>query len=340
MRSQPYSCHYILPLSQTFVCGSLQLTVSCLSFREMPRYNQTGYIDFRDGNWLGHRFRDALKPQVDKILANITANVGGWEGWAQFELMSVLARVCREAADIGSCTDFFGTVLSEFLREERYPKSSLMADFCIRVSCHLRPGDFEAHMEDYLEDMATAGVTDLEERQGAGMDHAIDESEKASELEEGAEFYFVELKCRSTKETDSAFVYRVKKDIDKVFNADFDFVLRRTDVACSAWIVAISVGNTELDQLMYNAAMEKAIEWQVLLLSEQEESAIKIWTYERQLAGGSNQSLFSYATQKSLTYHRKYGKFYQPPEPVMHPDDCGCFSCRSNVLYGGTQESQ
>lgn len=103
------------------------------------------------------------------------------------------------------------------------------------------------------------------------------------------EFYAVELQCRSIQESDSSFAGRVEKDIDKVLNTDWHRRLTSEHAAS----VAISLGDSQLEEMMYNAAKEKGIMWQMVELSEI--YGIRIWTYEHRLRGLANQALFSYS---------------------------------------------
>ena len=57
----------------------------------------------------------------------------------------------------------------------------------------------------------------------------------------------------------------VKKDIDKVLNKDWHRWLD-SEHAASAWVVANSHGDIQLREMMYNAAKEKGVEWQIVEL--------------------------------------------------------------------------
>ncbi|KAL8720495.1 MAG: hypothetical protein Q9225_002648 [Loekoesia sp. 1 TL-2023] len=256
----------------------------------MPNYMRGGHIDARDCNWLGFRLRDALEPHIDQIITNSQSNVGDWEAWVQSKLMNALERMCDDAARNATDTGLHGLVHSEFVHEDTYQTSKQRSDLIIRVS--ICDPDPECLPED------------------------------PQSWEEPTEFYAVELKYKSTQEPNSSFVDRVKMDIEKVLNRDWHQLLS-SEHAASAWVIAISLGDSQLEEMMYKAAEEKGIEWQVIELSET--GGIKIWTYEHYVKGVVNQVLFSYASQKSLTIYQRGGG--RPTEPVMHPDDCICDSC-------------
>ena len=134
--------------------------------------------------------------------------------------------------------------------------------------------------------------------------------------ESDTEAHYVEMKCRSSKEADSAFVNRVKKDIDKVLNTEWREWWTSED-AFSAWVVAVSVsrGDGHLEKLMYKAGEEKGVQCQVI--DFENKGNIKIWTYEKAVRGMAGQLLFGYASQKALALYAKQGEKAERPEPCI-----------------------
>ena len=126
----------------------------------------------------------------------------------------------------------------------------------------------------------------------------------------------MEMKCRSSKEVDSAFVNRVEKDIDKVLNTEWG-EWRTSEDAFSAWVIAVSAscGDGGLEKLMYEAGEKKGIKWQVI--DFENEGNIKIWTYEKRVIGMADQLLFGYASQRALALYAKQGEKTERPEPCV-----------------------
>ena len=260
----------------------------------MPNWIRGGFIDDKDRNWLGFRIQNALKPHVNKIISNAQNRVGGWDAWVQFELMYALTRLCDDLVNAANSTGLHGVVGFDLVREELLRNSTQRFDLMIRVETN---------------------------------DPEPDCLPEDSWLwNQSVELHAVELKCQNTKESDSSFVGRIKNDIDKVLDTDWHRGLE-SEHAASAWVVAISLFGIQLDDAMHRVAEEKGIQWEMMELSEPGgTTSIKIWTYERRLRGTTGQMLLSYSAQRSLENYVKRGD-WQPPEPVMHVDDCICDSC-------------
>ena len=131
-----------------------------------------------------------------------------------------------------------------------------------------------------------------------------------------SESHYVELKCRSSKESSAAFVGRVKEDIKKVRHTSWS-AWRTTESALSAWAVAVSIGKTdEVDQRMHDCAREADFRWDVISLATFADGAgkMKIWSHEERCRGVDAELLFGYASQHSLQHYAESGDA-ERPEP-------------------------
>ncbi|KAL8846250.1 MAG: hypothetical protein Q9221_008651 [Calogaya cf. arnoldii] len=111
------------------------------------------------------------------------------------------------------------------------------------------------------------------------------------------ELHSVELKCRTSKETNSDFVNRVKADIDKIHKIPWYNWTPPVNMF-SVWVVAISIDGRkdgDLDKKMRDMASKKTVDWHEINLTE--DGAMKIWTYCQYPTANycpSSRSLFSW----------------------------------------------
>jgi hypothetical protein len=219
----------------------------------------------KDPNWLGHRARDALRPNADKIVTNSDFKIGGWEKWLQFELSYNLTKVSQnatfapppQASQIEADQEFTNEVEPPIFRasvdvEQKYQGSNKRSDFTLQVS--------------------------------NGVDHF--------------ENHDVEMKCRSSKESYSAFVGRVGEDLDKVKESEWLEGLSPETTHASQWVMAVTVGNEELDGRMRALAQQKRIEWKELPVTP--DGKVKVWTYLHSYRGSCHNSLLSYSTETRI----------------------------------------
>lgn len=229
--------------------------------------------DDRDFNWLGYRTYDILLPQVDKIRSNMDNSMGGWEAWVQFELAYGLTQAIRTTEIAANASQPGGIISLDFEREQAYQD----IDFKI-------PGTLVE--ESSLSHYVNPKISDFKI--------------KASFEDEPSEFHWVELKCRSSKETNNSFVDRVSKDIAKAKDFDWDREVDPESLV-SIWVLAISVGDDSLEGSMQNAARQGNIEWNPPI-NLTNDGFIKIWTYCRHVQGFRlpSESLFAYSTLARL----------------------------------------
>ncbi|KAK7976615.1 major facilitator superfamily transporter [Apiospora arundinis] len=89
--------------------------------------------DARDPHWLGYRVAEVLKAQSDKILTNFNHGAGGWEAWAQFELMYNLTHILQpNVSDTSHIRQ--NDADCEFEREKQYEGSNKRSDLTINVT--------------------------------------------------------------------------------------------------------------------------------------------------------------------------------------------------------------
>lgn len=139
----------------------------------------------KDPVWLGYRVLGRLQSKLDIILGFFfNRQAGGWEGWAQVEIVTMLQEFATQMYILPRHCD--KKVFRSASRENNYEDSRLKSDFNIRAYC-----------------------------------------------DEGEEFYGVELKCRSARETPVAFVARIRDDITKLREGQWPSEREELRLVCS-----------------------------------------------------------------------------------------------------------
>ncbi|CAN9330817.1 unnamed protein product [Alternaria alternata] len=283
----------------------------------MPRYDMnSGRVDARDPHWLAYRVADALASHTTNIISNFEHDAGGWEGWLQVELMSAFTALYDSAATWARRTSLFESVETEFLREEAYKPAS---------DDDRLPEPFRNFVPVDNSFITLDGSTYRQWKKVSEPKAKVQRADFVIRVEvdgELSESHYVELKCRSSKESSSEFVSRVKEDIKKVRQTDWA-AWRTTESALSVWIVAVSIGSTdEVDQRMNDAAREAGFQWNVIPLANFADGAgeMKIWAHGERYRGFDTELLFGYASQHSLQKYAEFGEV-ERPEPSYDPEE-------------------
>ncbi|KAF2819172.1 hypothetical protein CC86DRAFT_375333 [Ophiobolus disseminans] len=170
----------------------------------MPRYDMgSGKVDDRDTHWLAYRVSDALDEHITDIVSDFQNNASGWEGWLQVQLLHDFVELSQSAAAIARQTALFDSVWTEFLREEAYQ--------------HPEDDGLPESFRNFVPvDNSYITVEDVTFRRWKKLPEPRVKVQRADfairvEIdEELSESHYVELKCRSSKESSATFVGRVK----------------------------------------------------------------------------------------------------------------------------------